>query len=267
MRPGLALVVVIFAVLASSARAVPASAAPEGDAPQAEAAREQSAWSAEFDKLWSQREDAKAVKRLYELVEGQLKKDEADFEANWRLAALLNWQANTYPNGDLKAGMGKRAWTIGDRAIQARPGDVRGQYHAAIGIGLYAEGVGILTALSQGLEGKFKSRIQAALRIDKNFEQGGPQVVWGRFFYKLPWPKRDLDLSAKVLTEAVREHPKNLRAKYYLAETLLENGNKAGARRLIDEVMAAPIGADVPEDRKVKSETAAFIKEHQGDLK
>ena len=31
-----------------------------------------------------------------------------------------------------------------------------------MGIGLYSEGVGIITALSQGLEGKFRERLLAA---------------------------------------------------------------------------------------------------------
>ena len=210
--------------------------------------------------------DKPVIDRLYKLVEDQLKKDSGDFEANCRLASVLNWDANSYPNGELKAGLGKRAWTVSDRAIQARPDDVRGQYNAAVGIGLYSEGVGILTALSQGLEGKFKSRIQAALRIDKGYLAGAPQVVWGRYFYKLPWPKRDVDESIKVLRQAVSEHPGNLRARLYLAESLQSDGKKEEVRKLVDEFAAAPIGADGPEDRKVKSEAAAFAAEHKGDF-
>src|SRR4051812_31860354 len=112
-------------------------------------------WAAKFDELFPQRSDPKVLKQLYDLVEPVQKQNDADFEANWRLASILNWDANNYPDGEAKAGLGKRAWTVGDKAIQAKPDDVRGQYNAAVGIGLYSEGVGILTALSQGLEGKF----------------------------------------------------------------------------------------------------------------
>ena len=45
-------------------------------------------------------------------------------------------------------GLGKLAWAAGDKAISAKPDDVHGQYQAGTGIGLYSEGVGILTALS-----------------------------------------------------------------------------------------------------------------------
>jgi len=231
------------------------------------AAAPASGWMADFDKLWTQRTDAKVLAQLYKIVEPVQKANDADFEANWRLSALLNWDANNYPDGgEAKAGLGKRAWTVGDKAIQARPDDVRGQYNAAIGIGLYSEGVGILTALSQGLEGKFKSRAQAALRIDKDYALGGPQVLWGRFFFKLPWPKKDLGESIKVLTAAAKDHPDNLRAKFYLADSLLDDGKKAEAKKLGEEVMASKVVTDPAEDAKVKSETSNWLKSHQGDF-
>ena len=249
-------------VIAAAAAPAFAEEAATGKVPEAAAG-----WIADFDKLWPDRTDPKAMKKLYDIVEPVQKKNDTDFEANWRLSALLNWDANNYPDGgDLKAGLGKRAWTVGDKAIQGKPDDVRGQYNAAIGIGLYSEGVGILTALSQGLEGKFKSRAQAALRIDKDYLDGGPQVLWGRFFRKLPWPKKDLDESIKVLTAVAKEHPENLRAKYYLADSLLDDGKKAEAKKLGDEVMAAPPGKDLAEDRKVRSETERWLKSHQGDF-
>lgn len=250
-----------FAILASAS---PAFA--EGATADADRGAQAAGWMADFDKLWHERSDPKAVKKLYDIVEPVQKKNDTDFEANWRLSALLNWDANNYPDGDLKAGLGKRAWTVGDKAIQGRPDDVRGQYNAAIGIGLYSEGVGILTALSQGLEGKFKSRAQAALRIDKDYLEGAPQVLWGRFFMKLPWPKKDLDQSIKVLTSVVKDHPENLRAKYFLADSLLDDGKKAEAKKLGAEVMAAPHGKDLAEDKKVRSETERWLKAHQGDF-
>src|SRR6267142_5533115 len=189
----------LFALLLSSSAFAQAPKAPAG-APDPN-------WQAKFDQLFPHRADTKVLKQLYDLVEPVQKQNDGDFEANWRLAAILNWDANNYPDGVLKASLGKRAWTVGDKAIQAKPDDVRGQYNAAVGIGLYSEGVGILTALSQGLEGKFKSRAQASLRFDKAYLDGAPQVLWGRFFFKLPWPKRDVGESIKVLRAAVDAHP------------------------------------------------------------
>src|SRR5438132_11231169 len=110
--------------------ALPALA--QAPAPAAPAAPT-SGWQAKFDELWPQRTDPKVLKQLYDIVEPVQKQNDSDFEADWRLASLLNWDANNYPDGDLKAGLGKRAWTVGDKAIQAKPDDVKGQYNAAVG--------------------------------------------------------------------------------------------------------------------------------------
>src|SRR3954467_3270776 len=169
-----------------------------------------------WDELWAHRETADAQNALARMAKAELAKDPNSFDGNWRRAALLVWQADGAADGsELKAQLGKLAWEAADKAVASRPDDVRGQYFGGTGIGLYSEGVGILTALSQGLEGKFRDRIQAALKIDKDFLDGAPQVVWGRYFFKLPWPKRDVGEATKVLTEAVRSHPTNLRAKLY----------------------------------------------------
>lgn len=226
-----------------------AAEAPKAAADPAASARD---WMARADELYKTRDLPASQRELNRIFKLQLSRDPNDFEVNWRLAQLLAYQANGMPDGsDVKAAVGKAAWEAGDRAAAARGEDVRGQYWAAVGIGLYSEGVGILTALSQGLESKFRSRAQAALRIDKDYLDGGPQVLWGRFFYKLPWPKRDLDESVRVLSAAAKEHPQNLRLKLFLADALADSDRKDEARRLQKEVLDAPL-RDPPDDRRNK---------------
>lgn len=220
-------------------------------------------WRERFDELWHHRDDPAAVQELHRVLAQQLAAEGRSFEASWRLAALYNWEANAPGlDGDRKAELGKRAWETGDRAIDSRPADVRGHYQAATGIGLYSEGVGILTALSQGLEGKFRERIQAALRIDKDWQDGSPQVVWGRYFYKLPWPKRDVDESIRVLATLVETHPRNLRGKLYLADSLAEAGSLEDGRKQIQQILDAAGGDDPPEEKRVKALAREWMKNH-----
>src|SRR5262249_13608199 len=122
----------------------------------------QADWTARWDELWKTRDQAASGKEMQKILDDQLAKDPKSFEANWRQASLYNWDANG-TEGDKKAELGKKAWEAADKAREAKPDDVRGQYQAAVGVGLYSEGIGILSALSQGIEGKFKERIQAAL--------------------------------------------------------------------------------------------------------
>jgi len=218
-------------------------------------------WKERFDELWKKRDQPGVEKQLNAILKETLSADPGSFEANWRQASLFNWQANG-AEGDFKAGLGKAAWTAGDKAITAKPEDVRGHYNSGVGVGLYSEGVGILTALSQGLEGKFRDRLLAAVRIDKDYLDGGPQVVWGRYFYKLPWPKRDIGESIKVLSEVVKTHPTNLRGKIYLADSLAEDGKGDEAKKLVQEVLDARPGDDPPEDKRLRDMAKRWIASH-----
>ncbi len=237
------------------------AAAPPDAAPAAES------WTQHFDRLWPQRDNPKVLDELYNLVKAQQTRDPNHFDVNWRLAALLVWQADGLADGtDVKASFGKRGWELAEKAVEVWPNDIRAQYYMATGIGLYSEGVGILTALRQGLEGKFRSHTQEALKLNKDFLDGAPQVLWGRYFFKLPWPKRDVAESTKVLRACVQEHPSNLRGKLYLADSLLNEGQKAEAKKLVDEIAAAPLGTDPAEDRRIKARSAEWTKQHQKDL-
>jgi hypothetical protein len=223
-------------------------------------------WTQRFDELWHQREDPKTLEQLRNLAQAELGKDPKSYDANWRMASILVWQADGLPDGDEKAALGKQGWEIGDKAAQADPKRVEGQYYAGAGLGLYSEGVGIVKALSQGLEGKFRNYSLAALRTDRDFLDGAPLVLWGRYFFKLPWPKRDVGQSIKVLTNMLNKHPTNLRGKLYLADALLSDGNKPEAKKQIDEIVAAPVGVDPSEDHRIKSRAGQWMKEHQKDM-
>ena len=218
-------------------------------------------WMARFDDAWKRRDEHAAMKEIGAIMKAQVASDPDSFETNWRLAQVYVWEANG-ADGDHKADLGQAGWEAGDKAILAKPDDVRGHYLAGTGLGLYSEGVGILQALSKGLEGKFRERLQASLRIDKDYLDGAPQVVWGRYFYKLPWPKRDIGQSIKVLTAAVQGHPKNLRAKLYLADSLLEDDKGAEAKKLMQQVADAPPGDDPPEEKRVKDQAKKWLSQH-----
>lgn len=248
----------LLLALALVAQPTPPGPPPQRGVPVAEGP---AGWREQFDELWRHRDEPGAEKKLEQVVQQHLAVEPRSFDANWRLASLYNWQADV-KEGDEKAALGRKAWEAGDKAIAANASDARGHYNAGVGIGLYSEGVGIITALSQGLEGKFRDRILAALRIDKDYLDGAPQVVWGRYFFKLPWPKRDVGQATKVLGEAVRTHPSNLRAKLYLADCLADDNKVEEGRKLVQQVLEAPMGEDAPEQRRLKKKARDWIEAH-----
>src|SRR5262249_42542387 len=151
----------------------------------------------------------------------------------WRQARWLSWKADTLA-GDAKKNMGKATWQMAERAVKAAPALPEGHYYAALGIGQYSEGAGIINALAEGLEGKFNERLDKAISINGSIDNGGPMVLKGRYFFTLPWPMRNLNKSSEWFNKALAKHPYNLRAHLYLAETMLKDGKAKDAKPHLD---------------------------------
>jgi tetratricopeptide (TPR) repeat protein len=150
-----------------------------------------------------------------------------------------------------KSELGKKAWDLGERAAAADPNRVEAWFYAVSGMGNYSLGIGILSALAKGIEGKFKDRLSRAERLDPGFLAGGVQCAWGRFWFKLPWPKHDAAKSQAALQAALARNPDNVRAHVYLGDLHLDEGRRAEARAEYQAALAKPPGQyDAPEERR-----------------
>jgi hypothetical protein len=175
-----------------------------------------------------------------------------DYEVLWRQARLHFWLADD-PNAPAreKSRLGKKGWEYGDRATAADPARVEGWHFAAAGVGSYALGIGVITALRQGIEGKFKERLSRAEKIDPDFQNGAIQTAWGRFWYELPWPKYDAKKSREALEAALKKNPDNVRAHVYLAELWLKQNRSDPWWAELHKAIAKPPGRyDAPEERR-----------------
>jgi hypothetical protein len=128
--------------------------------------------------------------------------------------------------------------------------------------------LGVVRALSQGLEGKFRDRLGHATALNNGYEWGGVETAWGRFFEKLPWPKRDRKAAEEHLRRAITINPNALRARAYLAGVYLDSDRLAEARPLLDQVAAAPGDRyDPPEERRAKAIGTGFANDLAAKLK
>jgi tetratricopeptide (TPR) repeat protein len=175
-----------------------------------------------------------------------------DYGVLWRQAELLCWLADEQHQPDApKSRLGRECWDVAEKAIAARPGGVEGWFLAAQGAGNYSLGIGILTALAKGMEGKFKERLARAQAIDPGYQSGGIDTAWGRFYYELPWPKYDAEKSERFLRKALERNPRNMRALVYLAELYAKEDRAAEGRALLERAAALEPGAyDAPEERR-----------------
>jgi tetratricopeptide (TPR) repeat protein len=212
-----------------------------------------------LDALYARRDDPQAADEFDRALAPELAGNPDDYEILWRASRRKAWLAEVAPapQGEM---LGKEAWDLGERAVKLDPARVEGQYFAAIGLGLYAQSIGMLKALRMGADGKFTERIDAAIRINPGFLFGAPLVVKGRYWFQVPWPMRDLKKSRQEYERAIAEHPENLRAYVYLAETLLRDGDKEPAKQALQKVETGSVDYDPPEARRSQALASALLK-------
>ena len=221
---------------------------------------------AALDALHLQRDQPASLAKLEAALEEGLKAEPKAFELLWR-KAQLRWTQADLTQGEAKKKLGQEAWTLGEQAIQAAPQRVEGHYWAAVGLGAYSQAVGILAALTQGLEGKFNGHLDRAIALAPGYNDGAPVSAKGRYFFELPWPKRNLDKAVELLTQVTRKHPRNLRAWLFLAEAELDRNQPQAAQAALEQVLKGSIAFDPPEGRHSKALARKFQPKVQERLK
>ncbi len=183
-----------------------------------------------------------------------------DHRVLWRAARVAFSESDDPARSkDDRARRGKEGYDLALRAIAANGDDVAGHYWAALSIGSYADQIGILRALTNGVESKFKRPLERATALDVTYDHGNIPVAWAAYYLELPWPKRDRAKAAAELRRALAINPANLRARLYQARIAIDEGRPEEARALLRAIAAAPADRyDPPEERRVKKEAAAL---------
>jgi hypothetical protein len=140
---------------------------------------------------------------------------------------------------------GRVAMQLAEKAVALSPESVEGHYYYGLGVGLYADGVSILTALSEGLKGKTQKSFEKAYALDKYYHRAGPILSLGRFWTVLPWPMQDKHKALAYFREFERTGFLDTLAEgqVYFGELLIKLGgkaNKAEARRWLAIAARSP---------------------------
>ena len=215
------------------------------------------------DALYVKRDEPEARAQLERLLAEASRQAPSDYGVLWRRAQLQFWISDDplLPAAE-KSRLGQACWAEAHDATRVRPGGVEGWFYAAGCMGNYALGIGVLRALGQGIEGRFRERLGKAQSIDPAFQSGAIPTAWGRFFYELPWPKHDGTRSEQRLRDALGMNARNVRALVYLAELFRKQGKQDEARRLLEGSISRSPGAyDAPEERRWQARARALLAE------
>ena len=128
---------------------------------------------ARIDELHRRRDDHAAWTEEQQLVQATLARAPNDYGALWRAARFYFWLSDD-PNvsSDQRSKWGQQGWDLAEHAIAVNPNDVAGHYWAAVCMGNYALGLGVVKALAKGMEGKFKERLKRAGELGPQYEHG-----------------------------------------------------------------------------------------------
>lgn len=193
-------------------------------APQAQQAPDRAL--ARMDELWATRDDSAAMQDAVRAGNELVAADPSNYEAEWRLARAYWWLALTQPNRVGRKALAVKAMEWAERARAHRPDRVEGHYFMAVSVGEYAATIGVMQALVDGVAGKVESGALRANEIDPDYAVGAPAIILGRYYFMLPWPKRDLHRSRGYLETVVKRHPGKLIARQFLAETYYALGER-----------------------------------------
>ena len=202
---------------------------------------------AKVDGLDDQKTIANYSKSI-ELCEKVLKSEPNNFEANWKAARSCRWYGElTKRTGvkdweDVCAQYGKKGMGYAQKAIDLKPNSPEGYYWYGLNVGIYSDGVSIITAIAEGLKDKTQGSFEKVYEIDKQFEKAGSILALGRFWAVLPWPMNDKERSLRYYREYQKtQYFGNPHAEgpLYLAELLSDMGgddNIKEAKKLLTDL-------------------------------
>ena len=219
----------------------------------------------EGDALWEKRIDKKNAKAAIVLYKKVLEADADNYEANWKIARSYFFLGDMLPETkemkDRHKEMGTEGMRYAGRALELNPQKIEGHYYYALCLGQYSIGISIIKALAKGLGPDYEEHISKALEIDKQYDYAGPLRAMGRYWYKLPWPKRDIEKSVNYLKEAVVFAPMSIRGRLYLAESYLKAKERELAKEQLQKALEIVPDFKIEVDAKRWKERARMLLE------
>lgn len=187
-------------------------------------------------------------KLALDLCTKAVKANPESFKANWLCAQACREYGNEVKKAELNDWedvckvQGKAGMAYAEKAIALDSAKVDGHYWYGMNVGIYSDGVSILTALKEGLKDKTQNSFETAYKINKKYDKGGPIGALARFWQVLPWPLNDNDLSTEYFREFQKTEfyndPETVEVRVYFAELLMDSRKtKKEAEQLLNEAI------------------------------
>jgi tetratricopeptide (TPR) repeat protein len=175
---------------------------------------------------------SKAVAELRQAVSN----DPNDYESWWRIAKFHNYWARHAPESS-RMKLLNDGVDAAKKATALQPKRVEGHFWLGANYGVLAEEGNLLTGFR--LIDPIRSEMEAALRIDPDYEEGSGRLILARVYFRAPFFKGGSKNKAmQLLEEADRHQPDNSMTLLYLADCYLSVGKRDAARQRLERILA-----------------------------
>lgn len=221
---------------------------------------------AQGDKLYAEMKDMATAQEALSKYREALSKAEDKYEAYWRTSRILYFIGDHTESKKEKKTIFSQGIYYARKAVALEQEKPDGYYWLGVNYGVYGEAKGVLKSLS--LVDDIKEAMNKVIDLDREYEDGGPDRVLGRVYFKLPgFAGGDKKKSLEHLLKSKEFGPNDPLTRYYLADTYLALKEVDKAREELEYVLNIEVDPrwvsgvdDCKEDAKQMLQKKAFGK-------
>jgi hypothetical protein len=163
------------------------------------------------------------------------------------------------PEGERRASLDQGV-KFGEAAARIEPSKPEGHFWGAASMGRLAESFGLV----QGL--KYRGRVRDALRrvlaIDPGWQEGSADRALGWWYFRVPGLfGGSRSKAVEHIKKSLSYDAQNTLSLLFLAEVVIAEGRKDEGRKLLQQILDAPLDPDwAPEDRINKQKATERLK-------
>lgn len=191
---------------------------------------------AQADKLYAEMKDMAVAEQARALYQEVIVKDRDNYDAYWKMSRILYYIGAHKDSKSDKKIIFSQGIYYAQRAVERQPEKPDGYYWLGVNYGVYGEVRGVLKSLF--LVDDIKEAMNKVVELDRSYEDGGPDRVLGRMYFKLPgFAGGSKEKSLEHLLKSKEYGPNDPVTRVYLADTYLALKEVERAREELEFVL------------------------------
>jgi len=192
---------------------------------------------AQADKLYAEMKDMAVAQEALAKYREVVVKVEDKYEVFWKLSRIFYYiGSNAESKKEKKITFGQGIY-YAKKAVALEPEKPDGHFWLGVNYGVYGEVRGVLKSLS--FVKPIKEAMNKVIELDRGYEDGGPDRVLGRVYFKLPgFAGGSNKKSLEHLLKSKELAPNDPLTRCYLADTLLTKKEVDKAREELEYVLS-----------------------------